>query len=99
MDTAEGTSGRTGRDQRLRLHRFRLAVIGYGFLFGVMGYLWLDRQLILNAAGFAAFFLGAVGLNLLFLMMMLSGRNLKLRDPSMTFAQTLALILVVLFMG
>lgn len=87
------------RSQRLRLHRFRLAVIGYGFLFTVLGYLWLDQQLVLDAVGFTAYFLGVVAINSLFLALILSGRNLAFRDPSMTFAQTLTLILIVLYMG
>lgn len=99
IEEMEHAPQRVDRYQRLRLHRFRLAMIGYGFLFSVMAYLWLDRQLVLDTVGFAVFFLGAAAVNGLFLFLMLSGRNLSLRDPSMTFAQTLTLILIVLFMG
>ena len=87
------------RDQRLRFHRFRLALIGYGFLYAVTGYLWWDGQLTLDGIEFLALVFGSVFLNLFFASMILSGRNLRLRDPSMTAMQTLGLIAVALVLA
>lgn len=87
------------RDQRLRLHRFRLAAIGYCFLFSVTGYLWLGGQLDLDFTGMVAFVASAFALNVVFAGMIVSRRNLALRDPSMTTLQTLAVVLIVLVLG
>ena len=87
------------RDQRLRFHRFRLALIGYGFFYVVTAYLWWDGQLTLDGIGFLALFLGSVSMNIVFGGMILSGRNLALRDPSMTAVQTLGLIIVSLVLA
>ncbi len=87
------------RDQRLRLHRFRLALIGYGFFFSVTAYLWWDGQLTLDGIEFLALVLGCVFLNIIFGGMILSGRNLALRDPSMTGMQTLGLVVISLILA
>lgn len=94
-------AGKAGRDpaQRLRLHRFRLAIIGYCFLFAVMGYLWWAGQVNLDPRGVGGLVAGAVALNTVFLWLIVSGRNLAFRDPSMTAFQTLGVILLVLFMA
>ncbi len=96
---ADRSDADTRRDQRLRLHRFRLAAIGYCFLFSVAAYLWLGGQLDLDLTGMAAFVAAAFALNAVFAGMIISGRNLALRDPSMTTLQTLAVIVIVLVLG
>ena len=87
------------RDQRLRLHRFRLALIGYCFFYGVTGYLWWDGQLDLDWIEFLSLVLGGVFLNAVFGGMILSGKNLALRDPSMTGLQTLGVVVIALVLA
>ncbi len=88
-----------GRDQRLRLHRFRLALIGYCFFYAVTGYLWWDGQLDLDWVEFLSLVLGGVFLNVVFGGLILSGRNLALRDPSMTGLQTLGVVIIALVLA
>lgn len=85
--------------QRLRLQRLRLACAGYCFFFTVTGALWWEGQLNFNLIALIS--LIAVGFLMCFLFtaLILSGKNLALRDPSMTFVQTLTLILIVLAMA
>ena len=87
------------RNQRLRWHRFRLALIGYCFFYGVTAYLWWDGQLDLDWIEFLSLLAGGVFLNVVFAGMILSGRNLALRDPSMTVVQTLGVVVIALVLA
>lgn len=91
-------AAKTHRDQRLRLYRFRLAATGYCFFLGVTAYLWLGGQLQLTLWGLVGLIGGAVALNAGFAVLIMSGKNLHFRDPSMTALQTLGLVLIVLFL-
>lgn len=85
--------------QRLRLQRLRLAFAGYCFFFAVTGALWWEGQLDFSLVALIS--LVTVGFLICFLFagLILSGKNLALRDPSMTFVQTLTLTVIVLVMA
>lgn len=98
-ETSSHDAHAVARNQRLRFHRFRLAAIGYGFFYAVTAYLWWDGQLTLDTVEFLSLVFGSMLLNFVFAGMILSGRNLHLRDPSMTAMQTLGLIVVSLVLA
>lgn len=85
--------------QRLRMHRLRLAFIGYLVMMAVLAYLWWDGQLAFSRIGFLSLVFGAMLMNAFFAALILSGRNLVLRDPSMTGLQISGLVVIALVIG
>jgi len=96
---ADSKKAEERRAQRLRFRRLQLAVFGYSVLMAVMTYLWWDGQINLNTGGIAAVWGGLVLFNAMLAATILSGRNLSLRDPSMTAMQTLAVIILLIFVA
>lgn len=90
---------RIRRQQNLRLRRVGLAVVGYGVLLAVMTYLCWDGQVALSVAGLVATWTGIGMFNALLAAVIWRGWNRRLRDPSMTVMQTLAVIVFLLAMA
>lgn len=94
--TAEPDAGRIAAAQRLRLHRLLLASFGWIMYLGIAAYFRSTGALALTSPVFAGVALGTLVVNLGFVAWILSGFNLRLRDPSFTAIHILVAIAFLL---
>lgn len=84
VGTAKPDAGRIAVAQRLRLRRLLLASFGWLMYLGIATYFRSTGALALTPPIFAGIALGVLAVNLGFVAWILSGLNLRLRDPSFT---------------
>ncbi|AWN14240.1 GGDEF domain-containing protein [Salinisphaera sp. LB1] len=80
-------SARVKARQRLRLQRTALAVANYAVIAFYTLYLYLSGQLLLYPAIVVFLYLAVVVAYCVFFWLMATGRNLRLKDPSLTWPQ------------
>lgn len=77
------------RHQALRFQRVLMAAVAYLLWIGVSAYLFWLELIVIPAWVMGCYYLGMIATNLFFLVLIRTGFNLRLRDPSMTLIQIL----------